>query len=324
MRKKIAIIVPYFGKLPNYFQLFLDTCRYNPRFDWLIISNDTTHYRYPENVHFIEMSFAQCRELIQEHFDFSVALSSPQKLCDFKVAYGYVFSGFLQGYDWWGHCDLDQLFGDLGSFITEEMLDTYDKIGSLGHLTLYRNTEENNTRFLLPLNGRPRYREVFTCENGQAFDEWLPDSINDIYLQSGAPVLLDNYGADINSYRTTFQLVFFETENRKYRFSPVKNAVFCWNDGKLTKVYRESGKITEESYPYVHLQKRTMTDLRKHPDQNSFWIIPNSFVDADAPEKLLRRAKLRGIWNTQYFKVKWKSLKYRMRAGDWKFSNVFR
>ena len=125
---KIALIVPYFGTLPDYFQLFLDSCAWNPGFDWLIFTDDHRPFRYPKNVRKIPMTFEGCKALIQSRFDFEIALPTAQKLCDYKCAYGYIFREYLEGYDWWGHCDLDQIFGNLGAFITEEMLHTYDKV----------------------------------------------------------------------------------------------------------------------------------------------------------------------------------------------------
>lgn len=313
----VAIIVPYFGRLPNYFQLFLDSCGRNPEFDWIIFSNDTTEYAYPPNVHFREMTFEACCEKIQERFDFTVSLNTPQKLCDFKCAYGYIFEDILAEYDWWGHCDLDQIFGRLGDFITVEMLNAYDKIGSLGHLTLYRNTRENNRVFM----STDRYRSVFTTETGCAFDEWLPDNINEVYLASGRKMDLNNPGADINAYRTTFQTVEFKLDGRYYEKSPVTNSIFLWDKGRLTQIF-EGG--TRE-YPYVHLQKRKMTDARGDKAADKFYIVPNCFVDGTAdPVRLLKTAKGRGLVNTQFFTVKWKSLKYRIRSGDWKFSSVFK
>lgn len=322
---KTAIIVPYFGTLPNYFQLFLNSCSYNPGFDWIIFTDDRKDFDYPDNVHRIDMTFQTCKALIQQRFDFEISLPAPQKICDYRPAFGIIFQDYLTEYDWWGHCDLDQIFGDLSAFITEEMLRSYDKICSLGHLTLYRNTEENNKVFLNPLNGRARYREVFTADKGFAFDEWLPESINDIYLQSGASIHLQNYGADVNSYRTAFQLVSFNIDNRCYDQSPIKNSIFLWDKGTLTQIYQKDGELHRQTFPYVHLQKRAMQVCCNTECTDSFYIVPNRFVDGkSAPSPLLRHAGLRGLVNTQFVKVKWKSLKYRLKSGDWAFSSVFK
>ena len=194
-------------------------------------------------------------------------------------------------------------FGRLGAFITEEMLKTYDRIGSIGHLTLYRNTEDNNRVF----SQTDRYKEVFTTEKGCGFDEWLPDNVNEIYIESGRKIDLQNSGADINSYRTTLQTVDYDLEKRCYVKSPVTNSVFFWDNGRLMQLYARG----EREYPYVHLQKRPMKDMRTGKTPERFFVLPNRFVDGDAdPQQLLKAAARRGIINIQFFRVKWKSLRY--------------
>lgn len=320
---KIAIIVPYFGKLPNYFQLFLDSCKCNKDYEWLIFTNDQFEYDYPKNVHRFIMQFVECRELVQSKFQFDIILQNPQKLCDYKCAYGLIFSDYLQNFDWWGHCDLDQIFGCLHNFITEDMLNSYDKLFSLGHLTLYRNTPENNVVFKGKLNGRSRYKEVFTTERGCGFDEWLPDNVNDLYLQSGRPVNLNNLGADINSYKTVFSLVNYDIENHSYHQDMVDNSIFKWKNGHIYQLYYLEGKICKREFPYVHLQKRKMKDLRKQL-VDSYYIIPNRFVDGNlSPQNLLKSSVKWKVFNFQYFRVKWKSFKYRISNEDWNFQNVF-
>ena len=47
---KVVLITMYFGKLPNYFSLFLKSCEKNKDFNWLIFTDDNTNYNYPKNV----------------------------------------------------------------------------------------------------------------------------------------------------------------------------------------------------------------------------------------------------------------------------------
>ena len=246
---RVAIIVPYFGKLPEYFQLFLDSCKPNCGFEWLIFTNDKTEYNYPENVHRIDMTFEECKSLVQSRFDFDITLHAPQKLCDYKCAYGYIFKDYLSEYDFWGYCDLDQIFGNLSVFVTAERLNKYDKIYSLGHLTLYRNTEDNNVTFKSHLRGRERFKEVFTTEVGCAFDERLPDNINEIYLESGRPAIYENDGADVDPYSTAMTVVEYDVEGRLYKRSDIKNSIFVWENGKIYQLYLEKGELAKREYP---------------------------------------------------------------------------
>lgn len=70
----------------------------NKGFNWLIITNDRSKYNYPKNVRKIEMAFKECQLLIKSKFDFNVSIEFPKKLCDCKLAYGYIFSEYLKVY----------------------------------------------------------------------------------------------------------------------------------------------------------------------------------------------------------------------------------
>lgn len=62
--KSIVFVVPWGGgKLPTYFQLWLESCRRNPSVDFLVFTDDYTEYNYPDNVKVHYMSFEQMKEL---------------------------------------------------------------------------------------------------------------------------------------------------------------------------------------------------------------------------------------------------------------------
>ena len=66
---RCVFIIPYFGKFNNYFQLFLNSCKPNNRFDWLIITDDHGDYAYPSNVKVIYSDFSNIKTKIQEKLD---------------------------------------------------------------------------------------------------------------------------------------------------------------------------------------------------------------------------------------------------------------
>ena len=72
--KNCCFIIPYFGTFPNYFPLFLKTCSWNKNFNWLLITDNNTHYEYPENFNVIKMSFVELQTLVQSKFDFNIKL----------------------------------------------------------------------------------------------------------------------------------------------------------------------------------------------------------------------------------------------------------
>ena len=143
--KNACFIIPYFGKLPNTFPIFLRTCGKNPDFNWMIVTDDHTTYDYPPNVCCSYTTFDDFVTKVQACFDFSIALKFPYKICDFRASFGVIFAEELKEYRFWGHCDIDQYFGKINHFITDEILDSYDKILCLGHFTLFRNTTDQQS-----------------------------------------------------------------------------------------------------------------------------------------------------------------------------------
>jgi hypothetical protein len=170
--KSICYVVPYFGTLPkNGFPLWLMSCAKNPTVNWILFTDDKTEYDYPENVKVYYTTFDAIRERFQNNFDFPIVLDRGWKLCDYRVAYGEIFAPELDGYDFWGNCDIDLMWGDIRKFYTEEMLENYDKFGFLGHSTLYRNTPEVNARYKTVIEGEMDYKTAFLGSEGHAFDE---------------------------------------------------------------------------------------------------------------------------------------------------------
>lgn len=94
MKNKIVLILPYFGKLPNTFDFFLQSCKNNPNIDWLIFSD--CNIKEFDNIKVVHISWQKFKVFVQSKFDFSIALPSPYKLCDFRPAYGYIFKIILR------------------------------------------------------------------------------------------------------------------------------------------------------------------------------------------------------------------------------------
>ena len=115
--KKIAYILPYFGHLPKEFGFWLISCQMNPTVDWLLFTDDRTKFNYPPNVKVTYCTFEDIKNKAQACFDFPIVLDRPYKLCDYKAAYGDIFKNELTGYDYWGMCDLDLVWGNIREFL---------------------------------------------------------------------------------------------------------------------------------------------------------------------------------------------------------------
>ena len=171
--KKIAIIVCYFGKLPWYLNYFLHSCGHNRTVNIFIITDDRAYEdRHPDNVQFIYRTISEINALAYDRLGFPVAIKNGYKFCDLKPAYGFLFPEIVKDFDFWGHGDVDVIYGNIRNFITDEILDEYDLISvrpdwAPGCFLLFRNCDKMNRLFMQSKD----YRKVFSDSRHFCFDE---------------------------------------------------------------------------------------------------------------------------------------------------------
>jgi hypothetical protein len=170
--QSIVLINCYFGKFPWYFSFFIKSCETNPTVDFIIFSDSKFNSDLPSNVRIIPFTLAQFNQLASEKLGFRIDVKNAYKLCDFKPAYGLIFSDYINNYDFWGMCDIDIVLGRIREFITEELLNEYDIINTrhdylTGSFMLFRNNNLLNNLFLKSKD----CRKVFTSDIHYCFDE---------------------------------------------------------------------------------------------------------------------------------------------------------
>jgi hypothetical protein len=283
--KKLCFIIPYFGHFPNFFPLFLKTCGTNEEFNWLVFTDDDTAYNYPDNVHKVSMTFEACKVLVQSKFDCKVNLQTPYKLCDLKPMYGYIFEEYIEGFRFWGHCDVDTLMGNLASVLTNDLLNEYDKMFCLGHMVIYRNTQDINGLFMSIHNDRYIYKEVLANPSYCWFDEeWNNDyNINRIFHKQGKHVLQQDLSLNVsmsyNHFRSSKYVgVDKTTMPYGYHVENEKEALYLWNKGDLCRLYKDNGILIREDFLYMHIQKRIMRMDSSILQMNRFKIVPDEFL----------------------------------------------
>lgn len=272
---RIALIVPYFGSLPDNTQLWLESCRYNRTVDWLLYTDDKTNYDYPENVKVNYCSFESMKRRIQDKIPFRIVCERPYKLCDFRVAFGAIFAEELADYDYWGYCDMDVLWGNIRKFITDQVLNDYEKIGFQGHLTIYKNTMQVKERYKTVVEGVSDYRDIFTRPETCCFDE---DGIDRIYGRLGLPVYREVHFVHLAKYCSDFYICHLPQEV-SYRN---KDQIFTWDKGVLMRLFLEKGKVKEEEFMYIHFFCRDMTlKIRNCSSPGRLVIYPNVIKESE-------------------------------------------
>ncbi len=271
-RSSICLIRWWFGDYLPYMDCVLRSCAANPDIDWLILTDNPSRKNFPPNVRTHLTSVAEMRQLFSAKLGFTVNLPNSDLLTVFKPAFGIFFEAQLAGYDFWGCCDLDMIFGDLRKFLREDILAAHDKILCRGHLTLYRNTSEANRHFMKDCPGVRPYREVFQAGQPYQFDEW--HGMHLIYRYHNLPQFHDEFIVDVVP-PTRWKITRFE--GTAIRNHPEQ--VFYWHQGKVFHAYYNCDRgINDDEYAYIHFQKRTMPAPTFDPlAVNGFLITPDGF-----------------------------------------------
>lgn len=273
--KRIAFVVPYFGKLPKGFQFWLHSCSMNPTIDWLFFTDDKTEYLYPENVKVTYCKFKDIQDRVHALYGTDAVLLRPYKLCDYKPAYGEIFSKELQGYDFWGHCDIDLAWGNIRKFMTDDLLNQYDKIGNQGHCTLYRNTPEVNSRVRACFEGLVSYKDAFYQDKGFAFDE---PPMEEIYKALNIPYYMETNYIHLVKYDYGFFLG-HKPEEEAYKN---KHQIFVLKDGTLLRYYLDDLEIKTEEYMYIHFWCRPISyNEKQYCKGKQYFMYPEVVTDRE-------------------------------------------
>ena len=297
--KKIRLIIPYFGKLPKFFPYFLLTAKRNQKIDFLIYTDqkvDQFTILNANNIEFVTLSFDELREKVQSKFDFKISLEKPYKLCDYKVAYGLIFEEELRGYDYWGFCDTDVLLGDIYHFLEEHSFfeNDYVRYGLLGHLQIFKNSQEVNRIFMSgkDLNYRLNYKNVFTSEQNFIFDE--EKGIQILFEKSGFEQLQDKFFDDIDISHFSFR-EYGEDEPKRY---------YSWSQKHgLKSINLIDGQLVIKHPLYSHFQKRTI-ECPEFELIESFYVIPNKLVIGEE----LSIQEIEEITKNKFYWTYWKRI----------------
>lgn len=143
---KIAIILPYFGKWPEWIDLYIYSCTQNTEIDWHFFT-DCEVKASQKNTFFHQIAFADYCQVISERLQIDFKPATAYKLCDVRPFFGYVHTDLLLDYKFWGYGDVDVIWGNIKSFYTDDLLEKYDVFSThsdrlSGHLAILRNEDK--------------------------------------------------------------------------------------------------------------------------------------------------------------------------------------
>lgn len=169
---KVALVIPYFGKFPVWFDLYLYSCSRNPQVDFLFFTDCVLPERRYRNTMFYTTDFRSYCKRVSESLEIDFQPKDPYKLCDLKPFYGLVHKEELEGYDFWGFGDIDLIYGDLGIIVNENNLEKYDVITALsdrvaGHFTIVKK----ESKYTDLCKNIPNFKERLESQSNYVVDE---------------------------------------------------------------------------------------------------------------------------------------------------------
>lgn len=265
--KKICIIACYFGKLPEYFKLWKKSCERNSTIDFLFITDQDIESDV-SNFIVKKMQIFELERLIQVKLRMKDArLKHPYKVCDYRPAFGIIFEKELKSYDFWGHCDLDIILGDLRQFFTCKILNENQKILKNGNLSLYKNQE--NINLLFKKDGAIyNFKKVFTSDENYAFDEFT--GINKIVTANNISIFEREIYADIDPKYKNFKMC---------NLKNYENQIFIYEKGKVFMYYLENNILKKRELSHIHFQKKNIKTNKADSINN--YIISNTIINID-------------------------------------------
>lgn len=269
--KSIILLMPYYGKLPCYFDIWLSAAKSNKSIDFCLITDlvkkDT---ELPENIKLLNISFEEFKNRIQKKFSFKISIDNLGRISQFRPALGYCFPELIKGYDFWGFIECDLIPGNIRHFITEEILETHDKIFKLGHFQIFKNNERMKKLFMQEHKSALSYKFAFS-RNILFFEELL--GMHNISQAEGIKTYTENVFSDVKAS----ELFFIRS---KYAYPDIHNDKHClyeYINGALYEYSFNGKNINRQEVLYVHLQKREMNVCTV--DFNKYLIIPNQFIN---------------------------------------------
>ena len=216
------------------------------------------------------MQFTDFQQLAQNAFDFPIVLDRPYKLCEYKQAYGYILQDYIKDYDFWGYGDLDLVYGDIRTFLTDDVL-KYKFLLGWGHLTFLHNDDDTNIYFMKQESGYQNYKDAFRTSEITFFDEygyngcsdkWRDCRPDDCWLEWP----FDNASKPKEAYH-------FNSMTRGWN-----QVIFEHIDNKLYMVRFNNGKIEKKESLYAHFQHRGFMKDRV-TDYDHFLVTPRAIID---------------------------------------------
>ena len=275
--KSIGILIPYFGKWPEWIELFFDSVERNKTIDFHFLTDcDTTLCSAP-NVFFHQMTFDQYVSVAEERIGEPINIPNPYKICDLRPMFGIIHAEILEKYDFYGWTDVDLLFGDIREFYTDEILARYEVFSThstriSGHLAIFKNNSQNRMKYLSIYN----WKKAVQNPEFVGIDE---HGITNAYTMTVFDKINEKFKLSINNFITRYiknkrLKKLYMIEQYTTPFLPIKWIDGTQNSEQPSIWYYYQGEITNDrdkrNFIYIHFMNFKSSQWR-HDGTKAPW-----------------------------------------------------
>jgi len=168
---RVALLIPYFGKLPALFPYYAASVSAIARMDVHLFTDTALPGHLPTNMYVHAFSLQDFCRLAAHKTGVAVEFSQPYKCCDFRPAYGRIFEDFIAEYPYWGYGDLDVIYGNIDAAIKEYCsgndIVSFREGWLSGSLCFLKNSTLVNSLYLQSRD----WKTVFSSPRSFLFDE---------------------------------------------------------------------------------------------------------------------------------------------------------
>lgn len=167
------MIIPWFGELPPWFEHWQENFSRLKKYGYdLLMPRSVDEFKQRAKD---KLGIENCP--VKE---------GTGKVHDYRLSFGKLYEDELKGYDFYGHTDLDCVYGRVDKYATEALLQSVDIHSNhhnyiCGPWTLYRNVDKVNNLFY----EYPRWKEELEAERISGWGEVEYSQIVDKHAASG-------------------------------------------------------------------------------------------------------------------------------------------
>jgi len=276
--KSIIILIPYFGKFPEWAPLFFETLKRNSSIDFFFYTDCDIEKYKAQNIKYKKISFQDYVDFVNTKIEVEFKPANAYKLCDLRPLYAKVHYEEINDYDFYGWTDMDLLFGDIRSFYTDDILNKYKVLSTheiriSGHLALFKNTRKN----------RNYYKKIYDWKDKVEYPYFIgidEHGITNAYTMTIVDRINEKFNLKINN-RFTKLLTRIKTKSIYFKeqyTTPFTN--IPWIDGSINSNqpetwYYKDGIITnnrdgDRKFMYIHFMNFKNSQYR-HDGTKAPW-----------------------------------------------------